>query len=41
MIPYTHQQNSTAEQSMHIILDGTQTAMAESGLPMKYWADAI
>jgi len=33
---YAHQQNGVAEQSMQTILDGTQIAMAESGLPMKY-----
>ena len=26
---------------MWTILDGTQTAMAESGLPMKYWTDTV
>jgi len=39
--PYVHQQNGAAERSMHTILDGARTAMAESGLPMKYWADAV
>ena len=39
--PYTHQQNGTAERSLQTILDGTRTAMAESGLPTKYWADAV
>ena len=39
--PYTHQQNGTAERSMRTILDGARTAMAELGLPQKYWADAI
>ena len=39
--PYAHQQNSVAEQSMQTILDGTQTALAESGLSAKYWADAV
>jgi len=26
---------------MHTILDGARTALAESGLPAKYWADAV
>jgi len=26
---------------MYTILDGTRTVLAESGLPMKYWADAV
>ena len=39
--PYAHQQNGTAERSLRTILDGARTAMAESGLPTKYWADAV
>jgi len=38
---YAHQQNSTVEQLMQTILNGTQMVMAESGLSMKYWADTI
>ena len=38
---YAHQQNGIAECSMYTILDGTRTVLAESGLPMKYWADAV
>ena len=40
-IPYIHQQNSIAESSIHTILDGTRIALAESRLPVKYWADAV
>ena len=40
-IPYTHQQNGIVEHSMHTILDSTRTALAESRLPVKYWADAV
>jgi len=40
-IPYAHQQNGVAERSMRIILDRTRTALAESGLPVNYWADAV
>jgi len=38
---YVYQQNSATERSMQTILDGAQTTMAESGLPLKYWADAV
>ncbi|KAJ3552615.1 hypothetical protein NP233_g12840 [Leucocoprinus birnbaumii] len=41
MTPYTHQQNGTAERSVQTILDGTHSIMAESGLPLKYWADTV
>jgi len=39
--PYAHQQNGATEWSIQTILDGTQMTMAESGLPMKYWADTV
>jgi len=39
-IPYAHQQNGTVEQSMHTVLDGVHSMMAESGIPLKYWAEA-
>ena len=39
--PYAHQQNGTAERSMRTILDATHSAIAESGMPLKYWADAV
>ena len=39
--PYMHQQNGTVEKSLQTILDGTRTVMAESGLPTKYWVDAV
>ena len=39
--PYAHQQNGAAECSMRTILDITRSNMAESGLPLKYWADAV
>jgi len=38
---YTHQQNGAAERSMKTILESTRTTMAESGLPLKYWANTI
>lgn len=40
-IPYAHQQNSITEYNMYTILDATQSIMAESGLPLKYWMDVI
>ena len=38
---YAHQQNGVAECSMRTILDAVRSAMAESGMPLKYWADAV
>jgi len=38
---YVHQQNSAAKRSMCTILDRTQSALAESGLPPKFWAEAV
>ena len=40
-IPYAHQQNSAVERSMYLLLDGAQSVLAESGLPIKYWADVV
>ena len=40
-MPYTHQQNGTAECSMCTILDAICSAMAKSRMPLKYWADAV
>jgi len=39
--PYVHQQNGIAECAMHTILDSTRSILAESGMPTKYWADAV
>jgi len=39
--PYAHQQNSIAERSIHTILDATRSAMAESGMLLKYWANTV
>jgi len=39
--PYVHQQNGVAERGMRTILEAAQSILAESGLPTKYWADAI
>ncbi|KAF7782993.1 hypothetical protein Agabi119p4_2369 [Agaricus bisporus var. burnettii] len=39
--PYAHQQNGKAERSMRTLLDMARTSLADSGLPQKYWADAV
>ena len=38
--PYVHQQNGTVERGMCTMLDEVRSIMAESGLPLKYWANA-
>ena len=35
-IPYAYQQNGVVEHSIRTILDSIRTALAESGLPVKY-----
>jgi len=40
-MPYAHQQNGAVECTMHTILDEAYSAMAESRMALKYWADAI
>jgi len=40
-IPYTYQQNGAAEYCMQIILNRVQYIMAESGMALKYWTDAV
>ncbi|KAF7778932.1 hypothetical protein Agabi119p4_3277 [Agaricus bisporus var. burnettii] len=39
--PYAHQQNGKAERSMRTLLDMARAMLADSGLPQKYWADAV
>jgi len=39
--PYAHQQNGKAKRSMRTLLDIAHTMLADSGLPQKFWADAI
>lgn len=39
--PYAHQQNGIVERSMRTILDMVRSMLAESGLPPKYWAEAV
>jgi len=40
-IPYTHQQNGATERSMRTILNRVRCVMAESGIALKYWANAV
>ena len=39
--PYAHSQNGKAECYIHTLEDGTQTLLADSGLPPSFWGDAI
>jgi hypothetical protein len=39
--PYAHQQNGKAERSMQTLLDIARAMLVDSGLPQKYWADAV
>jgi len=40
-IPYIYQQNGVAERSICLFLNGARSVLAKSGLPIKYWTDAI
>jgi len=40
-MPYAYQQNGAAKHTMHIILDRARSAMAKSGMALKYWTNAI
>jgi hypothetical protein len=39
--PYAHQQNRKAERLMRTLLDIARTMLADTGIPPKYWADAV
>ena len=39
--PYVYQQNGATECSMQIILNRVWYVMAESGMALKYWANAV
>lgn len=41
MAPYAHQQNSKAEQFIRTLEDDAQMLIADSGLPMSFWGDAV
>ena len=38
--PYAHSQNGKAECFVHMLEDGFQMLLADSGLPMSFWGDA-
>jgi len=38
---YAHQQNGKAKRSMRTLLNMARTMLADSGLPQKFWADAV
>jgi hypothetical protein len=39
--PYAHSQNGKAERLIRTLEDGLQTLIADSGLPMSFWGDAV
>ncbi|SJL16752.1 uncharacterized protein ARMOST_20281 [Armillaria ostoyae] len=39
--PYAHQQNGKAERFIRTLEDDIQTYLADSGLPMSFWGDAL
>ena len=40
-VPYEHEQNGTAEVTNRVITDHARTILLESGLPKKFWPDAV
>ena len=40
-VPYAHQQNGKSERYIRTIEEGGQTLLADSGLPMSFWLDAV
>ena len=40
-IPYAHQQNGKSEHYVRTIEEGGQALLADSGLPMSFWLDAM
>jgi len=39
--PYAYQQNGAVERSICLVLNGARSVLVESGLPIKYWTDAV
>ena len=39
--PYAQQQNGLAERHMHTTVEGAQTIMVDSGLPLHLWTEAL
>ena len=40
-VPYAHQQNGKIEQYIRTIEEGGQALLADAGLPMSFWLDAV
>ena len=40
-VPYAHQQNGKSERYIQTIEEGGQALLADSGLPMSFWLDAV
>ena len=40
-VPYAHQQNGKSERYIRTLEEGGQALLADSGLPMSFWLDAI
>jgi hypothetical protein len=40
-VAYAHQQNGKSERYIRTIEEGGQALLADSGLPMSFWADAV
>ena len=41
MVPYAHQQNGKSERYICTIEEGGQALIADAGLPMSFWLDAM
>jgi hypothetical protein len=40
-VPYAHQQNGKSKHYIRTIEEGGQALLADSGLPMSFWLDAV
>src|ERR1700678_2943715 len=40
-VPYAHQQNGKSERYIRTVEEGGQALLADSGLPMSFWLDAV
>ena len=40
-VPYAHQQNGKSEHYIRTLEEGGQALLADSGLPMSFWLDAV
>ena len=40
-VPYAHQQNGKSERYIRTIEEGSQALLADTGLPMSFWLDAV